>query len=84
MILEWFPPKEFYELPVSVEKKSWRFPYFVKKLLSNKNRDIFVGHPIYIYTAIYYEKYLKNSGYKAKLQYQQPKEKQSIQKEKKT
>ena len=25
-------------------------------------------------SAIYYEKYLKNSGYKTKLQYQQPKE----------
>ena len=27
LILEWFTPKEFYTLPVSVEKKSWRFHY---------------------------------------------------------
>ena len=36
MILEWFPPKEFYKLPVSVEKKSWRFPYFCKSYRQRK------------------------------------------------
>ena len=30
LILEWFLRKEFYKLPVSVEKKSERFPYFCK------------------------------------------------------
>ena len=45
LILEWFPPKEFYKLPVNVKKISWRFPYFCK-LLQKKNREIFVGHPV--------------------------------------
>ena len=36
MILEWFTPKEFYKLPVSVEKKSWKFPYFCKSYCQRK------------------------------------------------
>ena len=36
LIIEWFPPKEFYKLPVSVEKKSWRFPYFCKSYCQRK------------------------------------------------
>ena len=36
MILEWLPPKEFYKLPVTVEKKSWRFPYFCKSYCQRK------------------------------------------------
>ena len=36
MILEWFPPKEFYKLSVSVEKKSERFPYFCKNYCQRK------------------------------------------------
>ena len=36
MILEWFPRKEFYKLPVSAEKKSWRFPYFCKSYCQRK------------------------------------------------
>ena len=36
LILEWFPPKEFYKLPVNVEKKSWRFPYFCKSYCKRK------------------------------------------------
>ena len=47
MILEWFTPKEFYKRPVSVERKSWTFPYFYKTYCQKKNRDIFVGHPVY-------------------------------------
>ena len=33
---EMFPPKEFYKLPVSVEKKSWSFPYFCKSYCQRK------------------------------------------------
>ena len=36
LILDWFPPKEFYKLPVSVEQKSWRFPYFCKSYHQRK------------------------------------------------
>ena len=53
MILDWFPPKEFYELPVTVEKKSWRFPYFCKSYCQKKNRDIFVGYPVYFDYCMY-------------------------------
>ena len=45
MILQWFPPKEFYKLPVSAEKKSWRFPYFCK-ICCQRKIGIFVGHPV--------------------------------------
>ena len=36
MILEWFTLKEFYKLPVSVDKKSWRFPHFYKSYCQRK------------------------------------------------
>ena len=36
LILEWFPPKTFYKLPVSAEQKSWRFPYFFKSYRQTK------------------------------------------------
>ena len=36
LILEWFTSKELYKLPVSVEKKSWRFPYFCKRYCQRK------------------------------------------------
>ena len=36
LILEWLTPKEFYKLPVSVEKKSWSFPYFCKSYCQRK------------------------------------------------
>ena len=36
LILEWFPPKEFYKLPVTMEKKSWRFPFFCKSYCQRK------------------------------------------------
>ena len=36
LILESVPPKEFYKLPVSVEKKSWTFPYFCKSYCQRK------------------------------------------------
>ena len=39
-----------------------------KDSILSSSKDIFQE------SAIYYEKYLKNSGYKTKLQYQQPKE----------
>ena len=36
LILEWFTPKKFYKLTVSVENKSWRFPYFCKSYFQRK------------------------------------------------
>ena len=36
LILEWFSPKEFYKLPVTVEKNPWRFPYFCKSYYQRK------------------------------------------------
>ena len=36
LILEWFTSKEFNKLPVSVEKKSWRFPFFCKSYCQRK------------------------------------------------
>ena len=36
LILEWFIPKEFYKLPASDEKKSWRFSYFCKRYCRRK------------------------------------------------
>ena len=36
LIQEWFTQKEFYKLPVSAEKKSWRFPYFFKSYCQRK------------------------------------------------
>ena len=53
------PPSIIKEIPRSIEKRL--------SILSS-SKDIFQE------SAIYYEKYLKNSGYKTKLQYQQPKE----------
>ena len=53
------PPSIIKEIPWPVEKRL--------SILSS-SKDIFQE------SAIYYEKYLKNSGYKTKLQYQQPKE----------
>ena len=53
------PPSIVKEISRSIEKR-------LSILSSAKN--------IFQESAIYYEKYLKNSGYKSKLQYQQPKE----------
>ena len=53
------PPSIIKEIPRSIEKRL--------SILSS-SKDIFQE------SAIYYEKCLKNSGYKTKLQYQQPKE----------
>ena len=36
MILGWFTPKGFYKLPVSVDKKSWRFPMFEKVIAKER------------------------------------------------
>ena len=36
LILEWFTSKVFNKLPVSVEKKSWRFPFFCKSYCQRK------------------------------------------------
>ena len=52
-------PSIIKEIPQSIEKR-------LSTLSSSKN--------IFQESAIYYEKCLKNSGYKTKLQYQQPKE----------
>ena len=52
-------PSIIKEIPRSIEKRL--------SILSS-SKDIFLG------SVIYYEKCLKNSGYKTKLQYQQPKE----------
>ena len=41
LIQEWFTQKEFYKLPVSGEKKSWRFPYFFKSYCQNKIETFF-------------------------------------------
>ena len=38
LILEWFPRKQFYKLPVTVEKKSWRFPYLCESYCQRKIR----------------------------------------------
>ena len=54
-----YPPSIIKEIPRSIEKRL--------SILSS-SKDIFQE------SAIYYEKYLKNSGYKSKLQHQQPKE----------
>ena len=43
MIQEWFTHKKFYKLPVSAEKKSWRFPYFFKSY-SQRKIGTLVGH----------------------------------------
>ena len=51
LILEWFSPKEFYKLPVSVEG----FLIFIK-IIAKKNRDIFVDHPVYIILFIFHLK----------------------------
>ena len=48
------------------KKKPTIFTYIQTTLSSSKK--------IFQESAIFYEKYLKNSGYKTKLQYQQPKE----------
>ena len=53
------PPSIIKEIPRSIEKR-------LSILSSSKN--------IFQESAVYYEKCLKNSGYKTKLQYQQPKE----------
>ena len=47
MIVEWFPPKEFYKLPVTVEKKTWRFPYFCKNYCQRK-KETFLWATLYI------------------------------------
>ena len=41
LIQEWFTQKEFYKLPVSAEKKSWRFHYFFKSYCQNKIETFF-------------------------------------------
>ena len=51
LILEWFSPKEFYKLPVSVEG----FLIFIK-IIAKKNREIFVDHPVYIILFIFHLK----------------------------
>ena len=53
------PPSIIKEIPRSIEKR-------LSILSSSKN--------IFQESAVYFEKCLKNSGYKTKLQYQQPKE----------
>ena len=50
MILERFPPKEFYQLPVTLEK-ILKVSLFLWKLWPKKNRDIFVGHPVKRYVS---------------------------------
>ena len=66
LILEWFPPKEFNKLPVTVEKKSWRsikswrFPYFCKRYCQRK-MGTFLWATLYIlciYVYIYIHIYM--------------------------
>ena len=48
-----FPPKEFYKLPVTVEKKSWRFLYFCKSFCQRK-----IG--TFLWATLYSWEYEKN------------------------
>ena len=52
LILGWFPPKEFYKLPVTVEKKSWSFPYFCKSY-SQRKIGTFLWATLYIWMFLY-------------------------------
>ena len=48
MILEWFPPKEFYKLLVSVEKNLEGFLIFVK-VIAREKWGHFCGPPCIIH-----------------------------------